>query len=259
MNWLEHWDLAFDPFRASISTYIATPSHENVLARLVRAVNSGESKILLDGGPGLGKSTLLRECLKRCRDSQKRIVFASAVLGPIELYSLLAKDLGIRQNKPLNHENAWKSLVDAFELLRRQALGAVIALDNAHLATCRTDLDRLAYLVADTNPCVCLVLAGGGREDLNEEGFPQTRLGPLTRNETLEYVEAKLAAAGRSGPTFTREAISEIHRATLGVPRQINRLCSTCLVAAADQSLVIVKPSLLELVSPASSPSFHLT
>jgi len=57
-------------------------------------------------------------------------------------------------------------------------------------------------------------------------------LGPLDRRETEAYVRHRLQVAGSNGrPSFSRWGMARIHRYSRGVPRVINAVCDTALLA----------------------------
>ena len=72
------------------------------------------------------------------------------------------------------------------------------------------------------------------------------RLGPLTRSDLERYVFSKLAAAGRSEPTFTARALNRLHFSSEGVPANIDRLASLSMMAAAHRGLEIVTPDVVD-------------
>jgi type II secretory pathway predicted ATPase ExeA len=54
----------------------------------------------------------------------------------------------------------------------------------------------------------------------------------LSRAETRAYIEHRLGVAGANGrPTFSRGALLLIHHSSGGVPRLINAICDTTLLA----------------------------
>jgi type II secretory pathway predicted ATPase ExeA len=57
-------------------------------------------------------------------------------------------------------------------------------------------------------------------------------LGPLSLEETIEYIEHRLRVAGGSRNPFSREAMNEIHALSGGIPRLINTLATTSLLDA---------------------------
>ncbi|MEC1721132.1 ExeA family protein [Schinkia azotoformans] len=57
-------------------------------------------------------------------------------------------------------------------------------------------------------------------------------LGGLDREETRKYIEHQLETAGAKHPIFTAEAIDSIYGHTRGIPREINNVCTACLLDA---------------------------
>jgi hypothetical protein len=56
-------------------------------------------------------------------------------------------------------------------------------------------------------------------------------LGPLDRNETIQYIVHRLNTAGWQGnPSFSEDAFDVIHQFSGGVPRRINTLCDRLLL-----------------------------
>ncbi|HUY90657.1 MAG TPA: ATPase, partial [Pirellulales bacterium] len=61
-------------------------------------------------------------------------------------------------------------------------------------------------------------------------------LRPFTIEETVSYVQHRLAAAGARQPIFEDSALELLYDQTLGVPRRINRLCDlSLLIGFADE------------------------
>jgi len=84
-------------------------------------------------------------------------------------------------------------------------------------------------------------------EQLTQRVRLRFHLGPLSKRETQEYIEHRLAVAGGEGRSiFLEETFSLIFRYSGGVPRLINTLCDTALLCAfavenpqIDKSLVL--------------------
>src|SRR5690606_9377442 len=57
-------------------------------------------------------------------------------------------------------------------------------------------------------------------------------LGPMTLDETLGYVHARIAIAGGDPAIFGHGAVEAVYRRAQGVPRLTNLICDLCLVAA---------------------------
>jgi len=65
----------------------------------------------------------------------------------------------------------------------------------------------------------------------------------LTAAETAGYLRAHLALAGRTDTLFSDDAVRAIHAHARGMPRAINRLAITALLAAYTTSKTIVDES----------------
>jgi hypothetical protein len=60
----------------------------------------------------------------------------------------------------------------------------------------------------------------------------------LTKNETVAYIDHRLEVAGSQGRRiFAEDTYATIYRYTGGVPRLINTLCDTCMMAAFTQNV----------------------
>ena len=58
------------------------------------------------------------------------------------------------------------------------------------------------------------------------------RLGPLTLNETVNYIEHRIRVAGGSRNPFTEDAVRAMHAISGGIPRVLNTLATTALLDA---------------------------
>jgi type II secretory pathway predicted ATPase ExeA len=80
-------------------------------------------------------------------------------------------------------------------------------------------------------------------------------LTPLSREDADHYIQHRLEVAGSNGrEIFASDTYSLIHRFTGGVPRLINTLCDTAMMAAFAESqdtvsLDILKSAIAELLS----------
>ena len=63
---------------------------------------------------------------------------------------------------------------------------------------------------------------------------------PLDLAEAVLYLRCHLAWAGRTDPLFADDAIARLHKASLGLPRQLNNLARDALIAAAAKGLDLV-------------------
>ena len=70
----------------------------------------------------------------------------------------------------------------------------------------------------------------------------------LDRAETGAYIDSHLAYAACDHQIFTDAAIDEIHKASLGTPRQINHICDKSLMYAFQQKKQLVDDHVVRYV-----------
>ena len=68
------------------------------------------------------------------------------------------------------------------------------------------------------------------------------RLGPLSLEETIEYIEHRIRVGGGARNPFSRAAMEEIYTTSGGVPRLINTLATTALLDAFDEDAETIDP-----------------
>ena len=66
-------------------------------------------------------------------------------------------------------------------------------------------------------------------------------LGPLSLDETIEYIEHRIRVAGGARNPFSREAMTQIHALSGGVPRLINTLATTSLLDAFGEDAEVIE------------------
>jgi type II secretory pathway predicted ATPase ExeA len=80
-------------------------------------------------------------------------------------------------------------------------------------------------------------LAEPAHARLAERITARYRLRPMNENEVAGYIDHRLTVAGVDGVTFTRTAITEIHRASEGLPRLINSIAERAAAHPVQRSL----------------------
>jgi type II secretory pathway predicted ATPase ExeA len=266
--WKRYWTLSVDPFTGPTTTYVPVAPHEEAIARLVDVIASGGRRAVVQAGAGLGKSLVLARALAQTRSPVQRAALCSGPSDGGVLFASLAERLGLRApaGAGASRALAWKALEDAVRLCRWQRLRVVLVIDDCHHLTApadQLDVERLTHLDPHPDARVTVLLAyrteleiEPGSDSVLAPSEPQIRIPPLTRSEAAIYLDTKLAAAGRSGPTFTPRAISRWHAAAAGNPRQLDRLAALALMAGARRGLEIVTPDVVDTLSGESIPLF---
>ncbi len=270
-DWQQHWSLQRDPFDARRSAFVPSPGHDEAVARLIHTITTAGRSARLFATAGLGKTRILERAIEAARHPERRFARITAPTDGTDLYARLAIALGARLPLGGSRSVAWRALVEAARLCRWQGLQVVLVIDDCQRlisAADRMDLDRLDEL--DPDPSARLTVLRIGRPiepvDLDTDRAHPTqdwslavRLDPLTRSETATYLETKLAAAGRSEPTFTPRAITRLHAASAGIPRGIDRIAGLALLGSAFRRLEMVSPDVVEEAAsewPANETSF---
>jgi type II secretory pathway predicted ATPase ExeA len=252
--WHRHWGLVRDPFDERRPSFVATPTHDEAVARLVHTIESGGRSARMVAGPGLGKSAVLSRAIEATRSPTRRFARAGGLADGPGLFASLAAGLGARVAREASRAEAWRALVESARLCRWQGVHVVIAIDDCQAlgsTSDRLDLERLDHL--DPDPAARLSVLRVGRPTAPEEAGPvpadwglSIRLIPLTRGEATRYLAAKLEAVGRREPTLTPRALTRLHALSGGVPRGLDRLASLAMMAGAVRGLEVIPPEVVD-------------
>lgn len=225
--------------------------HKLAFAHLQYGLMEGTGIVVLTGGIGTGKTTLLRFLLGKIeRAMDVAVVFNTNVTGE-ELLRLIIREFEAGEPGPDKAANL--AMLNDFLIERfRQGRQAIVIIDEAQNLS-REALEEvrlLSNLQGSRRPLLQLVLAGQPelRRKLADPALTQLaqritstfHLAPLDADETRQYVRFRLAQAGGSPDLFDEAAIDAVHRASGGVPRVINILCNNALVHAFADALPVI-------------------
>jgi type II secretory pathway predicted ATPase ExeA len=238
------------------SPYVATPSHDEAVARLAFAIERHQRFVCLLAEAGMGKSMVARRAVQEVRRPRRRAILVRAAADPGLLLGRIAEGLGMPSAVGSDRTRAWRSTARAIGAAAIEGCHVVLVVDGwDHAGDPRTMQDLTAVMQA-TGPggAACtLVRIGRGTGDEPELGCEpwsmMIRLERLTRSEAESYLDAKLATAGCRDRLFTRRAIDRLHVWSEGVPRALDELASVALVAGAIQRLEVVTPEIVDGVA----------
>lgn len=226
--------------------------HREALARLEYAVEEKELALLV-GDIGSGKTTLSRALIDRVGEGRPVILLINPRLTPTQLLRAVAKGLGIEPAR-FRHEMLDQIHTRLFEL-HEEGREPVLMIDEAQLIPTKATFDEIRLLTnfqLDDQNLLSVVLIGQPElaDRLERSAYAPLRqrigmryaLGPLSVEETIEYIEHRIRVAGGSTNPFTGDAMREMHALSGGIPRIINTLATTALLDAFGEDETRVEP-----------------
>src|SRR3989454_2647964 len=197
-----------------------SPQHKEALARLEYAVEEKDLALLV-GEIGSGKTTLSRALIDRIGDSRPVILLINPRVTAAQLLRSIATSLGCPASRFRNDvvEQIQAKLIELYEQNREP----VLIIDEAQLIPTKSTLDEIRLLTnfqLDDQNLLSVLLIGQPELEtrlqrpayapLRQRIGIRFRLGPLTLEETIRYIEHRIHVAGGRNP-FTRAAMEEIH------------------------------------------------
>ena len=251
----EAFSIAPDPRFLHLSTM-----HREALAHLLYGLQGGGGFVLLTGEIGTGKTTVCRCFLDQMPPGHRVAYVYNPQLTALELLQTVCQEFGIAP--PVPAPTSAKPWVDALNehLLRAHAAGeqCLLVIDEAQglsvelleqlrlLTNLETRERKLLQIVLIGQPELRTLLARPELEQLAQRVIARVHLGPLSAEETVEYITHRLAVAGWSAELpFDRRALALVHRLSGGVPRRINLLCQRCLLGAYAQGTRQIGPAVV--------------
>jgi general secretion pathway protein A len=230
--------------------------HREALARLEYAVEEKDLALLV-GDVGSGKTTLSRALIDRIGDTRPVVLLINPRLSPMQLLRAIAAGLGLESPRFRNDvlDAIHHKLFELFEAKREP----VVIIDEAQLIPSKATFDEIRLLTnfqLDDQNLLSLILIGqpelhdrvqrAGYAALRQRIGLRYRLGPLSLDETVEYIEHRIRVAGGTRNPFDAAAMAEIHALSGGIPRLINTLATTALLDAFGEDAELVDTSRVE-------------
>lgn len=261
-----HFGLTQDPFSIAPDPRFLYMSerHREALAHLLYGVTGsndagagGGGFVLLTGDIGTGKTTVCRCFLEQTPANCHVAYIFNPRLTVAELLRAICDEFHLDVPPTGTGEPSAKTFTDTLNtfLLRAHAQGeaCVLVIDEAQnlsaevleqlrlLTNLETNERKLLQIVLIGQPELRDMLGQPELEQLSQRVVARYHLGPLTADETRQYIGHRLTVAGHHGPLpFDARALARIHQLTRGVPRRINLLCGRALLGAWAQERTLV-------------------
>lgn len=242
----EHFGLVRRPFVETVSpaSYVALASRDAAMRRVRYGLEHGLGPVLLYGQSGAGKTLLTRRLAMDLGVPTVHLTFPA--MPAVDLLTHLAEELGGSILDAPTMATALRRLREVLADHAEREIRPLVIVDEAQLIQDPSVFETLRLLLnfqTHGSPDLTLMLSGTAETLLQlpigfqERLAARSLLAPLTESESAEYVRGRLAAAGASEPSFTSEALRELHRAALGVPRRLNHLADLALLIAYAEEL----------------------
>jgi len=246
--YLEHFKLRELPFRLSPDPVFLYPSqiHSRAKAYMESTIWFTDGFVVITGEIGAGKTTLIETFLKEIDQDVVVAQINQTQVSPIEFLQAVLAQFGF---SPWRMRKAELLATLNNFLIEQYANGRKVLLivDEAQNLTNRVlEEVRLLSGVETTKEKVLRIILAGQPElnqKLDSQDLVQLRqrvrlrfhLSALTEQEMAAYIHHRLAVAGATAAIFEPETLPVIYRYTGGIPRLINTLCDTSLLAAFAQ------------------------
>ncbi len=233
--------------------------HAEALAHLLYGITEAGGFIQLTGEVGTGKTTIVRSLLERMPGHADVAVVLNPQLTPLQFVLTICEELGM-----FMRDEDTSSIKDLVDILNRRLLEAhakgrriVVIVDEAQnlspetleqvrlLTNLETASQKLLQIILIGQPELREVLARVELRQLAQRITGRYHLAPLSREETIAYVNHRMRVAGCSAEVFSRAALREVHRLSDGIPRIINVICDRALLGAFTQETHHITPALI--------------
>lgn len=235
--------------------------HQHALTYLEYGIREAMGFILLTGEIGTGKTTLIRYMLNQIEKEIEVAVIFNTNVSPNQLLSLLLQEFELEadgKDKAKNLDLIYQFLITKYAKRRRvlliideaQNLSDEVLEEVRMLSNLQADDTLLLQIMLVGQPELKAKLKRPNLAQLTQRIAVNYHLLPLNREETGDYIQARLTKVGGSTELFNEDAIEEIYRASKGTPRSINLLCDAALVYGfADEVKQIDRETVLQVLA----------
>ena len=253
-----HWGFTVMPFTAAIPVpaLFGSATHNEAVARL-RWLISARGLGVLTGEVGSGKTAAVRAAADGLDASRNTLIYLpNPQIGTRGIHGAIAAALG---QAPRFHHATLIPQVEAALAAETDERNrhVILAIDESHLMS-GDQLEAIRMLTnggMDYRSPLTILLIGqptlrrrlrvGDMAALDQRIQLRYHIPApaLTAEEASGYLRAHLSLAGRSDTLFSDDAVRAIHGHARGLPRAINRLAITALLAAYAAGKTIVDES----------------
>ena len=233
-------------------------SHKKALSYLDYGIRERVGFILLTGEIGSGKTTVIRNLIKKNLTNVVLSKIFNTRVDSEQLIAMINDDFGLPvQNKDkitmLRDLNAF--LIEQFEVGHQpvliideaQNLSQELLEEIRMLSNLETDNAKLLQIILVGQPELRKTLASSSLVQLRQRISINCHIQPLNRTEIELYILYRLEKAGdRDAASFSEETINLIFTYSRGIPRLINIICDFIMVAAFAEETKVIDVALVQ-------------
>jgi type II secretory pathway predicted ATPase ExeA len=249
--YLETFKLRELPFRLSPDPQFLylSRAHARAKSYMESTIWFTDGFVIITGEIGSGKTTLIESFLRQLDSDVVVAQISQTQVSAVEFLQSVLVQFGFSPFKMKKAELI--ATLNSF-LIEQYAAGrkVLLIIDEAQNLSLKVleEIRLLSGIESTKEKVLRIILAG--QPDLNEKlDSPELvqlaqrvrlrfHLGALSKDDLRSYVIHRLEIAGANGRTiFAEETFAEIYKFTGGVPRLVNTLCDTAMMAAYGEDL----------------------
>jgi type II secretory pathway predicted ATPase ExeA len=215
---------------------------------------------VLTGKSGSGKSCIIRKVINELNPGlYKPIYICHTSVSLTEFYFHIAGALGIEPTA--RKAKMFKAIKERIEQLNKSnRIHPVLFVDEAHLLRndILAELRLLLNFDIDSTHAATIILCGqeqlpmkfglSSLESLANSITMTINADNLREEETIVYIEKRVADSGNSSPLFTKSAYAAVHQASGGNVRIIGNIASASLMKAYHMQSQMVEADHVKMV-----------
>jgi general secretion pathway protein A len=239
--------------------------HGDVLDRIQEVVEERRGLAVVEGGFGVGKSTIARrlESIYRAYPEDFQVVFVHTAAYESEYAALLDVCYALNLDRRKGMTMQWREFESFLVDQKEQSRNVVVILDDAQLMSPDSlSLVHHIYNFDISQKLAQVILFGqpelqrifNQRPEVLSRVDSWFRLNPLSLEDTLELIRFRCAVAGRKEPLLTQSAFLEVWKATRGIPREIVSVCSKVIYEMGTQGKAMADNAVIHAALQDSRP-----
>jgi putative secretion ATPase (PEP-CTERM system associated) len=243
--YLKYYQLTARPFKLTpdIRFFFPSQCQEKALAYLLYGVEQGEGFVVITGGVGHGKTTLIQRLSREVKAKRVEVTrIAAANLDAESILELVCVSLNIAIDGK-SRVGLFKALEDFLLKRKSKNIRVLLVIDEAQTLTeeALEELRILTNIEEGGKAALQIFLVGQVElrqtllspkfEHLRQRIIASYHIEPFSRAETEKYIQTRLKEAGwKDEPQIQPIVYDFVQEWTGGVPRRINLLMDRLLL-----------------------------